>query len=258
MEMKKVLIGLGVLVAVLGIVLWRVYVNLDKIVAKVIEDVGTEVTQTVVRVGGVDLDLLNGRASLAQLTVANPAGFSLPEIFSLELVSVAIDVNSVNSNPIIIDEILVKQPRVAYEINQQGTSNLDVLKKNVESYSAARKTGNGAANKEQESSSQGEEVKLIIRKLHFDGGELNASSALRPDQPINARLPAFTMDNVGQASGGASSEQIAKEVLDRLVRQAADAASKAGVDRLSGELQERAKEKLGDKVGGALQDLLGD
>jgi AsmA family len=257
--MKKVFIGLGVLVLVLGIVLWRVYVNLDKIVAKVIEDAGTEVTQTAVRVSGVDLDLLHGRAGLSQLSVANPAGFSRPEIFSLELVSVAIDVNSVSSNPIIIDEIVVRQPRVVYEMNQQGTSNLDVLKKNVESYSPSRATGSGSATEKQESAGQeGEEIKLIIRKLSFEGGELNATSALRPDKPVKARLPAFTMSNIGQSSGGATSSQIAKEVLDKLVRQAAAAASKAGVDKLTAELKDKAKEKLGDKVGGALKGLLGD
>ena len=32
-DVKKVLIGLGILVVVAGIVLWRVYANLDKIVA---------------------------------------------------------------------------------------------------------------------------------------------------------------------------------------------------------------------------------
>ena len=258
--MKKVFIGLGVLVVVLGIVLWRVYTNLDQIVARVIEDVGTEVTQTAVRVAGVDLDLLNGKAGLSQLSVANPAGFSSPQVFSLELVSVAIDVNSLSSNPIIIDEIVVRQPRVAYEMNKQGTSNLDVLKKNVESYSASRDTGTGtgAAKEGQEPAGKGEEIRLIIRKLRFEGGELNASSALRPDKPLDVALPAFTMSNIGQASGGATSEQIAKEVLDRLVKQAADAASKAGVDKLTDELKDRAAEKLGDKAGGALKGLLGD
>jgi hypothetical protein len=257
--MKKVLIGLGILVVVLGIVLWRVYANLDKIVAKVIEDVGTEVTQTAVQVGGVDLDLLNGKAGLSQLSVANPAGFSSPQIFSLELVSVAIDVKSISSNPVIIDEIVVRQPRVTYEMNKQGTSNLDVLKKNVEAYSASRDAGSGSATKEQESEGQeGEELRLIIRKLNFEGGELNASSALRPDKPIKARLPAFSMSNIGQSSGGATSSQIAKEVLNRLVRQAGDAAARAGADKLADELQDKAKEKLGDKVGGALKGLLGD
>jgi hypothetical protein len=257
--MKKVMIGLGILVVVLGILLWRVYANLDKIVAKVIEDVGTEVTQTAVRVGGVELDLLNGKAGLSQLSVANPAGFSNPNIFSLELVSIAIDVESVSSNPIIIDEIVVRQPRVAYEMNMQGTSNLDVIKKNVEGYSASRDTGTGTATEQQESAAQeGEEIRLIIRKLHFDGGELNASSAMHPDKPVKAGLPAFTMSNIGESSGGATSEQIAQEVLDKLVRQAANAAQKAGVDKLTDELQDRAREKVGDKVGGALKGLLGD
>jgi len=256
--MKKVMIGLGILVVVLGIVLWRVYANLDKIVAKVIEDVGTEVTQTAVRVGGVDLDLLNGKAGLSQLSVANPAGFSSPQIFSLELVSVAIDVESISSNPILIDEIVVRQPRVAYEMNQQGTSNLDVLKKNIADYSASRDTGSGGASQEQEPADKAEEIRLIIRTLRFEGGELSASSALRPDKPVKASLPAFTMNDIGQSSGGATSEQIAKEVLNKLVRQATDAAKKAGVDRLTDELQEKASEKLGDKVGGALKGLLGD
>jgi hypothetical protein len=257
--MKKVMIGLGILVVVLGILLWRVYANLDKIVAKVIEDVGTEVTQTAVRVGGVELDLMKGKAGLSQLSVANPAGFSSPNIFSLELVSVTIDVESVSSKPIVINEIVVRQPRVDYEVNMQGTSNLDILKKNVEGYSASRDTGTGTATEQQESAAhEGEQVRLIIRTLHFDGGELNASSALHPDKPVKASLPAFTMSNIGESSGGATSEQIAKEVLDRLVRQAADAARKAGVDKLTDELQDRATEKLGDKVGGALKGLLGD
>jgi hypothetical protein len=256
--MKKVMIGLGILVVVIGIVLWRVYANLDKIVAKVIEDVGTEVTQTAVQVGGVDLDLLNGKAGLSQLSVANPAGFSSPHIFSLELVSVAIDVESISSNPIIIDEIVVRQPRVAYEMNQQGTSNLDVLKKNIADSSASRDTGSGSTGQEQEPAEKAEAIRLIIRTLRFEGGELNASSALRPDKPVKAKLPAFTMNDIGQSSGGATSEQIAKEVLNKLARQATDAAKKAGVDRLTDELQEKASEKHGDKVGGALKGLLGD
>ena len=257
--MKKVLIGLGILVVVMGIVLWRVYANLDKIVARVIEDVGTEVTQTAVRVDGVELDLLNGKAGLSQLSVANPAGFSSREIFSLELVTVAIDVKSLSSNPIIIDEVVVKQPRVVYEMNQQGTSNLDVLKKNVESYSTTRTAGSGSATEKQTPAGQeGEEIKLIIRKLNFEGGELNATSALRPDKPVKAKLPAFSMSNIGQSTGGATSSQIAKEVLNRLVRQVGDAAAKAGVDKLADELQDKANEKLGDKVGGALKGLLGE
>lgn len=256
--MKKVLIGVGVLVVALGILLWRVYANLDIIVARFIEDVGSEVTQTPVRVVGVNLDLKNGRAGVSQLSVASPEGFGSPHIFTLDLLSVAIDMGSLGSNPVIIDEILVREANVTYEINRQGTSNLDVLRKNVAGYSASRDSGSPTAAPTQGPDGQDEEIRLIIRKLHFEGGELNASSALRPDKPVKTRLPAFTMSDIGQSSGGATSSRIAQEVLNRLARQAADAARKAGVDRLTDDLGEKAAEKLGDKAGGALKGLLGE
>jgi len=254
--MKKIFIGLAVLVIVLGIVLWRVYANLDVIVGNLIEEAGSEVTQTSVKVSGVELDLLAGKAGLSELSVANPAGFSDPQVFSLEKVAVEIDIESLGSNPVIINEILVRQPKVFYEMNKDGKSNLDVLKKNVESYSAS---GSSAADTKeaQPSDSKGEEIKLIIKKLAFEGGHLNASSALTPDKKIEADLPAFHMTNIGQSSGGATSDQIAKAVMNELVRQAADAAARAGVDKLADDLKAKGQEKLDEELGGALKGLMG-
>lgn len=255
--MKKVFIGLAVLIVVLGIMLWRVYANLDVIVGNLIEETGSEVTQTSVKVSGVELDLLAGKAGLTGLTVANPAGFSDPYIFTLETVAVEIDIESLNSNPVIINEILVRQPSVSYEMNADGSSNLDVLKKNVESYSAP---GSSAADAKeaQPSGSKGEEIKLIIRKLAFEGGHLSAVNALTPDKKIEADLPAFHMSNIGQSSGGATSDQIAKAVMNELVSQAANAAAKAGVDKLADDLKEKGQERLDEKLGGALKGLMGE
>ena len=53
--MKKVFIGLAVIAIVLGALLWWLGANLDGIVKKVIEDVGTDVTQTSVDVSGVGI-----------------------------------------------------------------------------------------------------------------------------------------------------------------------------------------------------------
>ena len=255
--MKKVFIGLAVLIVVLGIMLWRVYANLDVIVGNLIEETGSEVTQTSVKVSGVELDLLAGKAGLSGLTVANPAGFSDPYIFTLETVAVEIDIESLNSNPIIINEILVRQPKVFYEMKTDGSSNLDVLKKNVESYSAPG-SSSADAKEVQPSGSKGEEIKLIIRKLAFEGGHLSAINALTPDKKIEADLPAFHMSNIGQSSGGATSDQIAKAVMNELVSQAANAAAKAGVDKLADDLKEKGQERLDEKLGGALKGLVGE
>ena len=252
--MKKVFIGLAVVAVVLGALLWWLGANLDGIVKKVIEDVGTEVTQTSVDVSAVGIKLLDGKASLSGLSVANPPGFSGANIFTLDKIAVEIDIESIGSDPIIINEILVSQPQVFYEMNKEQVSNLDVLKKNVAAYSAPGSSSQGS-DKEEPASDKGEEIKLIIRKLRFEGGQLSAVSALAPDKKIEANLPAFQMSNLGQSTGGATSEQIAKQVIDRLVRQAVDAAAKAGVDQLTDELKQKGMEALDEKVGDTLKGL---
>jgi hypothetical protein len=255
--MKKVFIGLAVIAIILGALLWWLGANLDGIVKKVIEDVGTDVTQTSVDVSGVGIKLLDGKAAISGLSVANPPGFSNPNIFTLDKVSVEIDIQSINSNPIIINEILVRQPQVFYEMNKDRTSNLDVLKKNVASYSASSSSSSSPsdADKEAATGEKGEELKLIIKKLNFEGGHLSAVSALAPDKKIEADLPAFHMNNLGQSTGGATSDQIAKQIIDRLVKQAVDVAAKAGVDQLTDELKQKGQKALDEKVGDTLKGL---
>jgi len=255
--MKKVFIGLAVIAIVLGALLWWLGANLDGIVKKVIEDVGTDVTQTSVDVSGVGIKLLDGKAGISGLSVANPPGFSNPKIFTLDEVSVEIDIKSIKDNPIIINEILVRQPQVFYEMNKDGASNLDVLKKNVASYSASSSSSSSPsdADKEAATDAKGEEMKLIIKKLNFEGGHLSAVSALAPDKKIEADLPAFHMSNLGQSTGGATSDQIAKQIMDRLVKQAIDVAAKAGVDQLTDDLKKKGKEALDEKVGDSLKGL---
>ena len=90
--MKKVFIGLAVIAIVLGALLWWLGANLDGIVKKAIEDVGADVTQTSVDVSGVGIKLLDGKATISGLSVANPPGFSNPNIFTLgNSISGAID-----------------------------------------------------------------------------------------------------------------------------------------------------------------------
>ncbi len=254
--MKKVFIGLVVLLIVLGVVVWRLYANLDLIVAKIIEDVGTEATQTSVAVGGVQLKLLDGQATISGLSVANPAGFSSADIFQLKKIAVAIDVESLKGSPIVINELVVAQPRVFYDINRDGASNLGVLKKNVDSYSAPKAPASG---EQQPAATEttAPAVKLIIKKLSFEGGHLSATSALTPERKIETDLPAFQLTSIGQSTGGATGAQIAREVLEGLIRQATEAARKAGVNKLKDELQQKGKEALDEKLGGALKGVLG-
>jgi len=251
--MKKVMIGLVVLVAVIGIVVWQLYANLDTIVKRAIEDTGTKVTGTAVAVSDVELQLLEGKAALSELEVSNPPGFSDPTIFRLGKIAVSIDIESLKGGPIVIDELLVSQPQVFLEMNEENQSNLNVLKKNVESYTASVTSPTGG----KEAPEEAEAVKFIIRKLVFEGGNLSATSALAPDKPVAVALPGFQMTSLGQARGGATSGELAREILARVIDEAARAARQAGVDAAKNELKQKAQEKLEKEFGGALNGVLG-
>ena len=159
---KAVLIGVTVVVAVVGIALWQVFANLDTIVANTIQKVGSEVLQTPVKVKTVKLKLTEGKASISGLTIANPAGYSNPYIFTMNDIAANIDVSSIRDNPLVFEEILIREPNILVEINSNGESNLDVLMKNIK----ASSSDDTKETEPQSSTSEGgDELRFIIKKL---------------------------------------------------------------------------------------------
>lgn len=247
---KAVLIGVAVIVVVIGVAIWQIFSNLDAIVAGVIENVGTEVLQTPVKVKTVKLDIKGGKAGISGMTIKNPAGFSDPYIFSMDDIAVDIDVSSLGKNPLVIEEILIRQPKVFAEVNKDGVSNLQTLSKNIEASSS------GTEDKQEPAATDesGEELKLIIKKFRFEGGNLKASSQIEPDKKIDQALPVIRMDNLGADTGGATGQEIASEMMKIVVAQATEAAVKAGLDKAI----EKEKENLMNKAGDKLKGMFGN
>lgn len=257
--MKKVLIGAGALLVVLIVAVTYVWSNLDSIVKDAIQTYGSEATKTVVRVDTVKLELTDGKAQIKGLTVANPPGFTDPNIFSLGEISTKIDINTINQNPIVIDEILIKAPVVVYEINKAGVANADILKKNV---------GGGSSKADSESSaSGGEELKMIIRKIVVEGSSAKVRiAALGQDQSVT--LPKIVMTDVGKKSGGATAAEVAAQLSDRMLGNIKGSVAKIGVSKYIGksadDIKAQMQKGIGGKtgtmpdVGGALKGILGN
>jgi len=248
--MKKFLIGGGILLAVIVAALFYVWTNLDNIVKAAIQTYGSQATKTAVRVEGVKLDLKEGMATIKGLTVANPKGFTDPNIFSLGMISTKIDTSSLNKNPIVIDEIDIKDPAVVYEINKSGVSNVDVLKKNL---------GVGSS-KSSSSSSGGKQLKMIIRKIVIDGSSAKVRiAALNKEQSVT--LPRIVMTDVGKKSGGATAAEVAQQLSNRMLANVQGAVAKIGVDKYLGKsadtIKQQMQKSLGGSTGGALKGLLG-
>ena len=243
--MKRILAVAGVVLvlAVAGIA-WFVLTRLDSMVAQLIETHGSQATGTSVRVGSVSIDLRRGRGTIRGLRVGNPQGYSRGDAFQLGEITLDIDLGSVQSSPIVIDELTVRAPKASYEVDAKGRSNFDAIKANLD-------RGAGAAPAE---TSGGESLppRIAIKRFVFQKGSVSADfRAVDPKrEKLEAELPPVRLQNVGGSKGGTPGE-LGKTIAGAFTRAVAKtvAANEAG----------RATEKaVGDKLGGEAGKAAGD
>jgi len=120
--MKKILIVLLVLVLLAGGALWYFMTyRMDDFIAQQIEKIGTETLATQVTVGEVVTDLGGGSLTISDITVANPAGFSNPNAFTLRGIEAV-----VNYQTLEIRRIIVDKPEIVIE-ERDGATNFTAL-----------------------------------------------------------------------------------------------------------------------------------
>lgn len=258
--MKKVLIGLGVLVVIIIAAVAYVWSNLDGIVKDAIQTYGSEATKTAVKVASVKIDLSDGKAQITGLTVANPSGFSAPEIFRLGSISTKIDLSTIRQSPVVIDEIDISAPSVFYEINKAGVSNVNVIKKNL---GVGGGSGGSAS-----SSSSGGGIKMIIRKLVVEGSTAQVRIAALNGREQSVSLPRIVMTDIGKKSGGATAAEVATQLSQKMLGNVQSSVAVLGVDKYLGKSADQVKQQMkgvmggdGDatkKAGEALKGLLGN
>jgi len=234
---RSIVLAVLVLVALVAYGLYYLSSNLNGIVAGVIEEQGSAATQTAVKVEGVDIRLTDSSAALAGLSVANPEGFSGNAI-ELGALSVALDVNSITSDAIVIKDIVVDGARV--NLVQQGTqNNLKQLLDNLKQLQSG----------EQAPASEEPGKRLIIDRFVLDGA---SASVTLPgvEGTREVELPQVVVNDIGRASNGATGAQVAQQLLRPLLEAAITSAAGQAV-------KDKAKEKIDEALGGFMNKLSG-
>ena len=202
--MKKFLTALVILIALVGVGLYVALSSLDSIVAGLIEDTGSDLTKTNVDVGGVKIELTNGSAAITDFSIANPKGFESDNAFSVASASVALDVGNSTPDLVVIKEVAIDNPKIAYEFGPNG-SNFDVLKKALDDA-----TGGGAT-----SGDGGNAPKIIIENLYIRNGEVDVIAPGGLDAAAN--LQDIHLTGIGRKSGGATAAEVGEQVLAELM-----------------------------------------
>lgn len=247
--MKKRYVVLGALVVIIAGA-YYLTPSLSSIVSSLVHKYGSQITGTDVNLNGFKLSLTNGSGSISNLTVGNPKGYSAPNLINLGDVSVKVNLKSLTTNTIIIDEIKVEKPVITYEMMSLTQNNikqiLDNIKKNTASAEKAEKVAESSDTpKAAKSSSTGK--KVIIKLVSINSGEVQALSNVGGQKnSVNAKFPPINITGIGEAKNGQSIAASIAQILTKILNTAAQSV----VDNQLGNLENVAKENLNNVIGG--------
>lgn len=227
--MKKLAAALLVIAAIVGAAVFWLSGNLDGLVKKAIADYGSAMTQAKVSVDEVRIAPVDGKGTLGNLVIGNPAGFKTPHAMKVGRIDVDIDIASVTRDVVVIRRIAIVAPDINYEMGSAMT-NFDAIQKNIASYLSP------AGSKPEKDG-----IKLIVEELTIRQAKAQASAALLGDKKVSVALPDITLKNLGKARGGITPGELGQEVaraltarlgsavnFDRLLKSTDGAAAKAG------------------------------
>ncbi len=237
---RGLLIGGGIVVVIVVGVAAFLVLNINPIVKENVQTYGSEITKVAVSLNEVDISPWSGKGKLAGLTVGNPKGYQTDSAFKLGVISVDLDVGSVTEDTVIIHEIVIAGPRVTYEFGPGG-SNIDVIRKNVESFLGGGKKSDGGGGSSQpsgEAKSEEGGKKIVIENLIIRDGKISVSAALLKGKKLSVPLPSIHRRVIGMDKGGACPGEVAEKILAAVT----DGATKAvGSLDISGLIKDATK-----------------
>lgn len=247
--MGRVLIALLVtLVVIVGIA----YSQLNSVIPSATEEYGPQALKVDVTLDKADLAIFSGSAKLSNFALGQPEGYGEGNMFSLQSIAMALEIDSLLSNHVIIDDIQIDRPAIeAILVGEK--SNFEAFVANLDQ--ADTDTSDTPA----------EDFTMTIRKLTVTEPSMRVvkDGALAIDETI--KLASFELTDLGTDEKGLTPQEITRHIMDFLYPQVAKVMVEQGLqskinDLAGGNLKDVAaglKEKTGDSVGGLIEGTVG-
>lgn len=222
----------------------------------------------------LSMEPLKGLIQIGNLQVGNPKGFANKNLVSVEHLRVDINPDSMMADTLLIEDILIDNPKVAYE-RQLSTDNIKALQKFIEGAVNKREESMDGENSAQTASTTNAPIavaeddanaanetaaeeagqKVIIEHLLVTGGIVRAKLSALPTAPIP--LPNIEMTGIGKEEGGATlasaSSKVYESLYDAIIGSVASVTGFAG-DALKG-VGSLTMGALGSVTGGATDGI---
>jgi hypothetical protein len=227
--MKKFILLLFIIIiaALIGVTF-----SLGYIVKRGVETAAPRILGVPVNVNNIDISLINGTIGINKLTIHNPEGYSKGAAFSLRDIKVKLDIPSIFSDTVIINDISVIDPEINYEIGL-GNTNINTLMNNVNKNSASSET----------TPSGKPAKKVIIKNLDIQQTKVEAKIN---STGTHVNLPEIHMKDIGKDGHGVTFAEAGKKVLGALT----DELEKVNTAALTQGTVKKFMDNVGDKVKG--------
>ncbi|WP_417316944.1 hypothetical protein [Emcibacter sp.] len=199
--MKKVAIGLIVILLIVLGVLFYFGSQASSIIHKAVVEYGPDVTGTSVGLDGVNVSFLGGTAGINGLVVGNPEGFKSAHAFKVGSVDISMDVKSVTSDVIHIREVRIDGADLIYEIGTKG-NNIGKLQDNVQKYMSRFGESDSESTK-----------KFVIDDIYVTGTRVQLATDLLGGKSTGLTLPDIHLEDIGNDGDGASGAEVMDKVL---------------------------------------------
>lgn len=250
--MKKLFIGLLIIIAIVAGALFYVSSNAGDLIKDGVVTYVPPVIGADVALGNVDLDPANGGAALTGLVIGNPEGFGSEHAFKIDNMSVKLDVASLTSDVIHINEVRLDAPDMIYEIGSKG-NNIGKIQENVEKYVAELGL----------ESSDDSELKYIVDNIYINATKVQIASDLLGGKGASVTLPDLHIADIGKRENGAIATDVLKQVFGVVNASATKVAQSEVLNDVMGNVEDAAgnvvkelEDKIGDEVGDKLKGLI--
>ena len=206
---KKKMLGRIVLVlfAVIVIAIFLAFTYINTIAQKAVETVGSSALGVPVTLESADISIFGGSVALKNLEVGNPEGFKTEKLFKLGGCSTKVDINSLTSDTIVVNDVTVTDLEITFE--QKGmTSNLQALLDQLSAKSDGQEEEAETTDQEKKTEEEtgAEEPaaskKLQLDRFHIEGAKVHVKLLPLPGQrsDITVAMEPFTIENVSSDS----------------------------------------------------------
>ena len=214
-KLAKIISALFVICIVAMVVFFTIF--LDKTVKHGVEFVGPQIVGVPVVLEDVDISVFTGSGEITNLAIENPDGFDTEFLVKVDHARLDIDLKTLLSNKIVIEEIIVEGPEFAYEMSLNGSN----LSKILENLKAGKRDEEKGSDGEDEEKRSGKKIQINLFRMTDAKVRLQSDKVVLP-------MPDIELKDIGKENDGVSPKEAVNKILSEIRSTIVNVASNIG------------------------------